>query len=497
MKVSACVIVKDEEKNLPRWISSMRRIADELVVVDTGSKDRTVEIARAGGAKIFHFDWISDFSAAKNFAIDKATGDWIVFLDADEYFEDKDCPLVRELIRREHRSKRTSGIMLERVDIDVDGVRVPSPDGYHIRIFQNSPHLRYHRPIHESLENDGGLPGIIKYVDGLKFYHTGYSSSILKDKFKRNLKILMKKHESGDDEPEDLSYLADCCYGLGDYENAVEYARLAIAADSGMIGIQNHPYLILVQSLIILGRPDEEIEAAISLAEEKFPRAPEYALMAGIAAYEKRDYIASYECLTRGIGLSKESGGTREVDFRATDNSEGLVQRAYLYLGKIARERGDDEAAITFVIEGIRYDRRDERLIKLLSRLLAELADVDFISVAGEFYDTEDGGYLSRALADSGRGRAALYYERRSGTKVFTDHERYFFIGRYEAAAEELAYETAALYALSEVAARKSSAVRKSGAAREEGSLLPSKWRPEEAGETLWRERVRTLALEV
>ena len=97
MKISACVIAKNEAENLPRWLASMRVFADEMIVVDTGSTDETVAIARAGGAQVLHFDWINDFSAAKNFALDAATGDWVVFTDADEYFTEKSAPRVRPL----------------------------------------------------------------------------------------------------------------------------------------------------------------------------------------------------------------------------------------------------------------------------------------------------------------------------------------------------------------------------------------------------------------
>ena len=89
MKISACVIAKNEAENLPRWLTSMRVFADEMIVVDTGSTDATVQIADAGGAKVFHFGWINDFAAAKNFALDKASGDWVVFTDADEYFTEE------------------------------------------------------------------------------------------------------------------------------------------------------------------------------------------------------------------------------------------------------------------------------------------------------------------------------------------------------------------------------------------------------------------------
>ncbi len=93
VKLSQCMIVKNEEKNIRRALSWAKEIAFEQIVVDTGSTDRTVEIAEEMGAKVYHFQWINDFSAAKNCAISHAKGNWIAFLDADEYFtgEDDTC----------------------------------------------------------------------------------------------------------------------------------------------------------------------------------------------------------------------------------------------------------------------------------------------------------------------------------------------------------------------------------------------------------------------
>ena len=86
MKISACVITKNEEKNIARCINSYKDIVDEIILVDTGSTDNTVEIAKSLGAKIYYYEWQNDFSAAKNYALSMAKGDWIIFLDADEFF---------------------------------------------------------------------------------------------------------------------------------------------------------------------------------------------------------------------------------------------------------------------------------------------------------------------------------------------------------------------------------------------------------------------------
>lgn len=93
-KISQCMIVKNEEKNIEQALSWGKGVVAEQIVVDTGSADRTVEIAQRLGAKVFHFPWINDFAAAKNFAIEKAQYEWIAFLDADEYFSAEDAKKI-------------------------------------------------------------------------------------------------------------------------------------------------------------------------------------------------------------------------------------------------------------------------------------------------------------------------------------------------------------------------------------------------------------------
>ena len=90
-RISQCMIVKNEEKNIERALSWGKGIVSEQIVVDTGSTDRTVELAKQMGARVYHFEWIDDFAAAKNYAISKARYEWIALLDADEYFLENDA----------------------------------------------------------------------------------------------------------------------------------------------------------------------------------------------------------------------------------------------------------------------------------------------------------------------------------------------------------------------------------------------------------------------
>ncbi|MBW2971266.1 tetratricopeptide repeat protein [Candidatus Woesearchaeota archaeon] len=99
-KISLCMITKDEEKFLPRCLDSVKSLVDEIIVVDTGSKDKTIEIARSYGAKVFKHKWKSHFSEARNISLEHATGDWILVLDADETIAEQDLDEIRKLVRQ-------------------------------------------------------------------------------------------------------------------------------------------------------------------------------------------------------------------------------------------------------------------------------------------------------------------------------------------------------------------------------------------------------------
>ncbi|MBF8416863.1 glycosyltransferase family 2 protein [Heyndrickxia coagulans] len=108
MKASLCVITKNEENNIKKCLESVGDIVFEKIVVDTGSTDKTIEIAKKMGAKVYSFKWIDDFSAAKNYAISKAKGDWIIFLDADEFIEPSQIQMVEEKINEAEKVKKGS-----------------------------------------------------------------------------------------------------------------------------------------------------------------------------------------------------------------------------------------------------------------------------------------------------------------------------------------------------------------------------------------------------
>lgn len=241
LKFTQCLIVKNEENNLLRALSWGRKIFDEQIVVDTGSEDNTAELAQALGAKVFHFEWIDDFSAARNFAITQCSGDWIFFLDADEYFEEKDVLKLRSTVQKvDSETVKVNGEIRKYNVIETPWINDGKDDGsVQARIFRNVPYLRYEGAIHEQLT---ALPeGYLKAypVKGRPaIQHTGYAWSDSNNKAAkaaRNFEIAKKALKKSPNSSKLQLYAAEALMDQGKYKKAEEYYAEAMKNSDGSI----------------------------------------------------------------------------------------------------------------------------------------------------------------------------------------------------------------------------------------------------------------------
>ena len=198
--LSLAMIIKDEEDFLPGALDSALGWVDEIVVVDTGSSDRSVEIARSRGAKVSFFPWTGSFSEARNESIRQARGDWIAILDADERFVSPEPERIREHLVPSAKHPYQA-LMLNVVNRQLDGSATHS--FFSPRIFPRHENLGYEGRIHN---NFGALDGSDPPFDfircfGLEIDHLGYDPVIYKKKEKlaRNLELLER---AAADEPE-------------------------------------------------------------------------------------------------------------------------------------------------------------------------------------------------------------------------------------------------------------------------------------------------------
>ena len=226
MKISACIIAKNESGNIEQCIRSLKKQVDEIILVDTGSSDPTVLIAKSCGAVVFHYQWNNDFAAARNFAIMQATGDWIVFLDADEYLVLQPNTNLHDRLQCVEREY--NAILTKLINIDVDQQNKKLDFFYTIRIFRHRSGLRYQGKIHEQLyEETGEAVNAIEIRDEIIIYHTGYSMNRLVEKSKRNIIMLKRELTKGNVNYLNYRHLAECYTNLEDYQQALVYLRKA------------------------------------------------------------------------------------------------------------------------------------------------------------------------------------------------------------------------------------------------------------------------------
>ncbi len=226
-RISQCMIVKNEEKNIERALSWGKGVVSEQIVVDTGSSDRTVELAEKMGATVYHYQWNDDFSAAKNFAISKAKYEWIAFLDADEYFPEADGKKLLQILDM-LREYDAQAVVTGLVNLDDDG-SIISVDS-HIRIFKNLPELRYKNRIHEFLSKNGKKIPAWDAVKELTIFHTGYGKSIVKEKQDegRNFRMIRAELAEHPDNYEMWAYLGNEYTASKEWDNAEDAYRKAV-----------------------------------------------------------------------------------------------------------------------------------------------------------------------------------------------------------------------------------------------------------------------------
>src|SRR5436190_185176 len=261
LTLSLCMIVKDEEEMLPRCLAAVKPAVDEMIVVDTGSSDRTVEIAESFGARVIHHEWNGSFSDARNVSLEAATGDWIIYLDADEVLVEDDAAGLRALTGRIWREAFSLIETNYTGDIE-DGTAMTHNA---MRVFRNRPEYRFKGRLHEQMAY--ALPAYlserIEYTQ-LRIEHYGYLGVVRdsKDKSRRNLELLEQQVAEGMESAFQSFNLGSEYLALGEFETSIghfEKSWRMLETDPGRTVYPYVPTLAnrFVTALRELGRADE------------------------------------------------------------------------------------------------------------------------------------------------------------------------------------------------------------------------------------------------
>lgn len=264
--ISASMIVKNEEKFLEGCLESLRGAVDEVVVVDTGSTDRTKEIAHSYGARVFDFPWNGSFADARNESLARSRGRWVLYIDADERFVSGGRAAVEEVLSRPGFAAHT--------------VKFHPITGYtsyrEYRIFLNDPRIRFEGVIHESM-----VAGMHRVAaeDGLaigdspfSIIHTGYDGG-LAHKHERNLPLLIKQIENDPGRMYLRWQLGVAMKGLGDAPGAerVWTEALGMTRAKGPGGVTHHDSHVYYEMICLLEERGDDIGPLLDEALALFP----------------------------------------------------------------------------------------------------------------------------------------------------------------------------------------------------------------------------------
>lgn len=249
LPISVCIIAKNEEAHIEECLKALKPYHYEIVLADTGSTDRTLEIASKYTDNIYHFDWCNDFSAAKNFCIAQASNDWVLNIDCDEYVESID---ENELLRFMKQYPQSAGRILIRNRITEKGNSNDGSVSYEkVRVsrFVNRKYFHFVGAVHEQLERipaeQSDATPKTAYSAPISVVHVGYDGTEeeMREKSLRNIALLEKELANNGADAYLYYQLGQSCMKLKDYEKAYEWFNLGLSMDV-------EPHLDYVQGMV-------------------------------------------------------------------------------------------------------------------------------------------------------------------------------------------------------------------------------------------------------
>jgi Flp pilus assembly protein TadD len=331
------MIVRNEEANLPACLASAADLVDELVIVDTGSTDRTKEVAARFGARVFDFPWCDDFAAARNETLRHATGDWIFWLDADDRIDQDNRRKLKALFGQ---------LIDETVGYNmwtalVSGTAIPKRVD-HVRLFRHHRGIRWRYRVHEQLRwsifEQGGS---VRDTD-LTIEHTGYQDAALtRRKSDRNLRLLTMELADQPNNPDVLLLLGKEYTTRNQPAEAVPILERCLALAPGTGPTYVMLCCLLGQAYRHLGNLEQAV-AVYSKAREQHPDNPDLLSEEGFLRCLRGDLAGGEACLARLVHGKAAAHADLPLLCIARTNLGVLYQRQ----GRLAEAEAEYRAAL-------------------------------------------------------------------------------------------------------------------------------------------------------
>jgi glycosyltransferase involved in cell wall biosynthesis len=361
--ISLCMIARNEEKNLPRSLAPLAPYFDEVIVMDTGSNDGTAPFAGRCGAKVFEIPWQDDFAWARNQSIERASGDWILWFDADNRMEVKDA-------------KKIKGLIDDQPDKVFWCTEVVEPRGDTLiqkRIFPNRSNFRFAGPVHEQLIHP--REGIRYVMTDIQIYHWGYvDKEMLKQKGRRNLRILQKALADQPDDYFSHFNIARCYENFREFTKAHDHLRKVV--QSTMAEFENpdvYFYSFIMMFLLYekMGAPEEGRDILAALREKN----PNYGLgwfYSGKYHFKLGEFIEAVEDLKKFQELGIEVHSLDLPRQKIFFESYYWLAQSYEKVGAVPLAREAYEKALAYEPQNSHVYLKLASLCKVLGQEEAE-----------------------------------------------------------------------------------------------------------------------------
>ncbi len=400
-RTSLCLIAKNEETNLPACLSSVADLVSETIVIDTGSIDRTKEIAAQFGARVYDFPWVDDFSAARNECLRHATGDWIFWLDADDRLDEPNRDRLRTLFAG--LKDENAAYVMQCLSL-ADTASGPAMETGHVRLFRNHAQIRWQYRVHEQiLSAIKRAGGEVRWSD-VVIHHTGYQDPALRrKKLERDLRLVQLDHKDHPDDPFILFNLGSILMELGDRDGpakvveAIPLLRKSLELSHPTDSIVRKLYALLTNAHRRLGDPNPAL-ASCRTGRARFPDDPELLFLEAIILREHGD-LNSAERLLAQLTQSKPGAYFASVD-------QGIRSfKARHHLALVYRQQGRPADAETEWRAVLEEQPAFEPARIGLAELYLEQARWTDLEGAVKHLETSPNGMIDAAIL---RGRALL-----------------------------------------------------------------------------------------
>ena len=339
-KLSLCTIVKDEEASLSKCLESVKDVVDEIIILDTGSTDKTVEIAKGFGANIADFTWCDDFSAARNEALKYVQGEWVLVLDADEVLNAEILPHIQQLMADENH------LVINLIRQEVGAAQ--SPYSLTSRLFRNHPDIKFSHPYH-ALIDDSAIK-ILKQephwkivdIPAIAIFHYGYQPTTIQalDKVNRAKQSMEKFLAEHPEDPYTCSKLGGLYLQIGQEKAGIKLLKRGLKtnlADAHVL-YELHYHL-----------------ANFYVQQQQFQRAAKHyqkAVEQPILQQLKLGAYNNFGSLFETIGNLDRA---REL-YQFALNIDPTFAVGHYNLGKVLKAKGQLKAAISAYQQAIKYD---------------------------------------------------------------------------------------------------------------------------------------------